>query len=123
MGSKSEIEDTIIRNCVLENCLEKAVQNVSSTATQIPNQGLTTLSSTGAVTIVMGAPVAGARKRLLKSSTSTAVLTVTGPTTTVLFNAAGNTNAAFDAADDFLELEGISATRWLVRVNTSVTLS
>lgn len=122
MGAKTEIEDTIVRNCVLDNCRQK-VSSVGSTSGIIPNNGVTQLTSTGAVTVIMAAPVAGASKRLIKSSTSTSVLTVTSPTTTVLFNATGNTNVAFDAADDFIDLIGLSATRWMIVTSASVALS
>lgn len=122
MGTHTEVEDTVLRNCIMDNCKVK-VTTLNSTAGRISNDGISQLASTGAVTLIMQAPEAGKTKRLVKSSTSTAVLTVTSPTTTVLFNAAGNTNLAFDAADDVIELFGLSATRWLVMSNTGVALS
>lgn len=99
------------------------VQQIGSTIAKVPNHGKSVLTSTGAVTLQMEAPVAGTRVVLVKGTTSTAVVTVTGETTTITFNNAGNVNLTFDAADDLIELEGRSTTRWDIIANSNVGVS
>lgn len=83
----------------------------------ITNTGITTISSTSGVkNYTLAAPVAGIHKTVVCTAGSST-------NTSVVLCAAGvtldgtNTKATFNAASDFLDLVGLSATRWLVKTN------
>ena len=122
MGSKTEVEDTIIRNSILDNCRHKVQTHNSSSSPRVNNSGISNFVSTGTQAFTLEAPAVGSHKRLVKSATASAAMTVTC-TGGATLNAAGNTVMTFDAADDMIELMGISTTRWVVIVNSSVALS
>lgn len=98
-----------------------------TTAANISNNGLTTFGSesTAATTYTLDAPVAGIRKSLLCNSTSTLAKTLYSGSTAIRFGASSTiTNLVFDASNEAVILQGVSATQWAVVSNVgSVTLS
>ena len=89
----------------------------SASPTRISNDGITRLTATGTLTIVMEAPYAGARKIILKSITATGVLTITGSATSILFNTTTGTSLTFDGVGEMIELVGLSTTAWAIVSN------
>ncbi len=84
---------------------------------KLPNSGISTISSTGGQkNYTLDAPVAGIHKTIVCTAGSTANKCVVLCSTGVTFDGA-NTEATFDAAGEFLDLIGLSATQWLVKVN------
>lgn len=84
---------------------------------KLPNSGISTISSTsGQRNYTLDAPVAGVHKTIVCTAGSTANKCVVLCSTGVTFDGT-NTKATFDAAGEFLELIGLSATQWLVKVN------
>lgn len=100
------------------------VETVSSTATTLTRFGLTLLSSTGAKTFVLGAPTLGCYKELVKTANSTAITTVScGSGITIGGSTKVVTKILMNGQNDAAVLRGISATKWYLTGNNSVTLS
>jgi hypothetical protein len=107
---------------------DRVTSTPASTAVRISNYGKTLLNSasTVAATFIMEAPIPGVRKVIKFSSGSTLVArTITGPTTTVLFNsgASSGANLAFQTGGAFVELEGQTSLVWDILINSNATLS
>lgn len=89
-----------------------SVYESNSTPPLIPNDGITRLTATGTVGMVMEAPYAGARKIILKSVSATMAITIRGSATTIMFGT--GTVLSFDAASELIELVGLSTTEWAI---------
>lgn len=112
---------SISSGAVTTRGVSEDIVDVGSTSANAPATGVTELTSTGAITVTLDAPFRGARKRLFKSASSTAIITVDADTAT--FDGS-NSSATFDGAGEALDLVGLSATRWAIVSNTgSVGLS
>lgn len=100
----------------------KSEVTAGSTATNITNTGVTTLSSTGGLAYTMDAPEAGTRAVL----TCTAGSSVNTHTVTLASGTFDGTNhiATFDAAAETLVVDGLSTSAFCVSSNVgSVALS
>lgn len=94
----------------------------ASTAANISNNGITTLGSTAAKAYTLSAPVAGAKKTITCTGAGTAEKTVNAAAGTT-FNGTDDI-AKFNAAEETLDLVGLSTSRWAVRGNVgAVALS
>lgn len=99
-------------------------ETITSTATVLSPYGLGILSSTGAKTFIMAAPVLGSMKEFVKTANSTAIITISvGSGQTVGGSTKVVTKILFNGQNDSCSLRGISATKWHVISNNSVTLS
>lgn len=95
-----------------------------TTAANMKRYGLATLASTGVKTITLDAPVLGCAKQIVKTANSTAIVTVSvGSGVTVGGSTKTVTKILFNGQNDSVILHGISATKWHVVANNSVTLS
>jgi hypothetical protein len=95
-----------------------------TTAASMKRYGLATLASTGAKTITIDAPVIGCYKEIVKTANSTAIITVSvGTGVTVGGSTTVVTKILFNGLNDSCILRGVSATKWYVVANNSVTLS
>lgn len=101
------------------------VTNTTVNSSRMPNYGKTLLTSSSTGPFLLEDPIPGVRKVIVQTSTSTTGRTVTGKTTTILFNnaTAGNVTLTFDAVGDLIELEGRTSLIWDVISNQNVTLS
>lgn len=99
-------------------------ETASSTAISLARFGLTLLSSTGAKTFVLTAPVLGCYKEIVKTANSTAIVTIScGSGVTIGGSTKVVTKILFNGQNDSVTLRAISATKWYVVSNNSVTLS
>ena len=96
-----------------------------STSTNMKNYGLSRLTSTGAVTITLDAPVNGCEKHIVKTANSTAIVTVSSGSTTVFFGAstAANTTMTFNGQNDAVILRGDGTTRWQIMAQNSIAVA
>lgn len=104
---------------ILPNYIE-----AGTTAANIKRYGLATLASTGAKTITIDAPVLGCYKEIVKTANSTAIITVSvGSGQTIGGSTKVVTKILFNGLNDSVCLRGVSATKWHVVANNSVTIS
>lgn len=98
-----------------------------STSTNLKPYGTSELTSTGAASFTLDAPVLNARKTIIKTANSTAAATVTVGTTANGISVGGSTaptrTLTFNGQNDSIELIGRSTTKWLIKSINSVTLS
>lgn len=97
----------------------------ASTGSTLPGYGEIIISSTAAQAYALPAPVIGAQLTILKTSSSTAVQTVSATLggTAATIGLSGVT-LTFSAADQSVILRGVSATKWQIASNVgSVTVS
>lgn len=115
----------IIRNGTEGGSGETAVATVTSTATALTPRGMTSLTTTAAKDYTLSAPIAGVRKTITTSvTTSTAVRTVTLASGTYLTTAGtAKTIATFNDINQVLSLQGVSTAAYLVTGTIGVTLS
>lgn len=98
---------------------------VASTGSTLPNFGEIIISSTAAQAYALPAPVIGAELTILKTSSSTAVQTVSSTLggTAATIGLTGVT-LTFSAADQSIILRGVSSTKWQIASNVgTVTVS
>ena len=97
----------------------------ASTASTLPGSGAVVISSTAAQAYALPTPYPGAKLSIVKTSSSTAVQTVSstlgGVAATVGLT---GVTLTFSASDQSVILEGISATKWQITSNVgTVTVS
>jgi hypothetical protein len=85
----------------------------ASTASTLPGSGTVQITSTAAQAYALPAPIPGQRLTIIKTSSSTAVQTVSSTLggTAATIGLAGVT-ITWTAADQSLVLEGVTSTRW-----------
>jgi hypothetical protein len=90
----------------------------ASTGSTLPGYGEIIISSTAAQAYALPAPVIGAELTILKTSSSTAVQTVSATLggTAATIGLSGVT-LTFSAADQSVVLRGVSATKWQIASN------
>lgn len=111
---RSNIEGARLEDVLLIDA-KVLVDTRGSSPGLIPNHGITRLTATGTMTIVLGAPEAGSRKIIVKTVSATGVLSITGSATNILFGTA--TTLTFDGVSELIELVGLSATAWAIVSN------
>lgn len=97
----------------------------ASTGSTLSAYGLSIISSTAAQAYQLPAPIPGVRKTLVKTSSSTAVQTVSSTLggTAATFGLSG-VLLTFSAADQSIILEGVTTTKWQIVSNVgTVTVS
>lgn len=115
----SGLQDEVGNGVILPTYTETA-----STAANMKRYGLATISSTGVKTFTLDAPVIGAYKEIVKTANSTAICTVScGSGITIGGSTKVVTKILFNGLNDSCALRAISATKWHVVGNNSVTLS
>lgn len=98
---------------------------VASTGSTLSAFGVSEINSTAAQAYALPAPIRGIRKTIVKTSSSTAVQTVSATLggTAATIGLSGVT-LTFNAADQSVILEGVSATKWQIVSNVgSVAVS
>lgn len=93
------------------------IYTIGATGQLIPNHGKILLTATGTGTFHLQAPEPGVRVTLIKTVSSTGIITVTSTSTGTLFNYSSNTNLTFDAQAEMVELEAQTTSRWDIIAN------
>lgn len=99
----------------------EAIQTVATTSGTLTAYGISILSNTSQMAVILPAPVAGVQKAIFNIAATTKAHTVTTAATSQTLDSTG-TILTFDAVNQFVRLVGASSTRWLV-VSTTGTHS
>lgn len=117
--------EVVVDNSNLTNVITEH-STATTAGTTITGSGRANLASTGGLntTYTLAAPVAGRRKTIFFSGTSTGQSVGSTTNGATMWSTGGSTHVSFTALRGaVVELEGYSTSQWLVRNNQGVTFA